>query len=461
MMGNMKKTKRRPMLFRYFDCEVFEEYLREQSKKGWHLCEFRLGMVFEKGEPEDRQYAVEVFPKGSGWDLRPTPKTTEYAQYCEAAGWRFIDATRKFCVFERVREDAQPIVTAEEHLDNMWEAGRAEIWLDILLTGLLTFIWGLDLIGPSGERGLFDNRILLLMAVILALLLIEIFDAVFQYGNYRSGKRRLRKGEEKVLKRTGEKWFRRARLLLWTVLILVLFYGISLVSEHWWLFWGWAGLLLMINAVVLWMRPVDPVWVMTIISGVMALIMLIAVLVVSALEWEEARTKENRIIPALTQADYSNPEGVLSESDYEIRESFLGRWEQGSATYRLEEGGSDENSREDAKADKPNYVVETGEQGITIYEEAEQTPAKEDHMEYDVYRSKFSSVLDRVQDKHLGRREYETMEADTWEAEEAWQARETYGVYYLARYGESFLHLYVQEPLTQEQVQKVRQTLRL
>ena len=35
-------------------------------------------MIFEKGEPENTEYAVEVFPKGSEDDRRPEADAEEY-----------------------------------------------------------------------------------------------------------------------------------------------------------------------------------------------------------------------------------------------------------------------------------------------------------------------------------------------------------------------------------------------
>ena len=50
--------------FNYRNCDAFARYLHEQSLRGQHFKEFRLGLVFEIGEPDDIYYAVEVFPKG-------------------------------------------------------------------------------------------------------------------------------------------------------------------------------------------------------------------------------------------------------------------------------------------------------------------------------------------------------------------------------------------------------------
>lgn len=93
--------KRVMSTFRYRDCDAFAEYLHQQSLQGWHFKEWRFGLVFEKGEPADIYYIVEIFPNGTEMDTRPEEEAQEYAQYCEAAGWKLLDSNRKFCIFRR------------------------------------------------------------------------------------------------------------------------------------------------------------------------------------------------------------------------------------------------------------------------------------------------------------------------------------------------------------------------
>ena len=86
----MREKKRIPNFFSYRDCDDFANYLNRQAKKGWHFREFRLGLVFEKGEPRDTFYRVEVFPKGSEDDRKGNRDTEEYADYCREAGCKFV-----------------------------------------------------------------------------------------------------------------------------------------------------------------------------------------------------------------------------------------------------------------------------------------------------------------------------------------------------------------------------------
>ena len=87
-------VKRKTVLkgFNYMHVDDFAKYLSDMAAKGWHFKEWGVGLKFEKGEPEQATYAVEVFQKASDNDMRPEPNTQEFAEYCEAAGWKFVDA---------------------------------------------------------------------------------------------------------------------------------------------------------------------------------------------------------------------------------------------------------------------------------------------------------------------------------------------------------------------------------
>lgn len=108
--------------FDYMHCDDFAKYLSDMATKGWHFKEWGVGLKFEKGEPEHVTYAVEVFTKASENDMRPEPHTQEFAEYCEAAGWKLIDAKQKFCIFKKVDENAVELFTPEERVGNSFKA---------------------------------------------------------------------------------------------------------------------------------------------------------------------------------------------------------------------------------------------------------------------------------------------------------------------------------------------------
>ena len=103
----MEKTIRTTFkAFDYMHCDDFAKYLERMAAKGWHFKEWGAGLKFEKGESRQVIYAVEVFTQANETDLRPEPKTKEFAEYCEAAGWKLVDAKQKFCIFQKVDENA-------------------------------------------------------------------------------------------------------------------------------------------------------------------------------------------------------------------------------------------------------------------------------------------------------------------------------------------------------------------
>ena len=69
-------------------------------------------------EPEQAFYTVEVFQKASENDMRPEPNTQEFAEYCESAGWKFMDAKQKFCIFKKIEQEAVELFTPDERVNN-------------------------------------------------------------------------------------------------------------------------------------------------------------------------------------------------------------------------------------------------------------------------------------------------------------------------------------------------------
>ena len=116
MAKNTKTVRKR---FDYRQCDDFAAYLNHMARQGWHFKEFRSKLVFEKGQPENSVYAVEIFTDGSEHDMQPSYKAFNFAEYCEAAGWKLIDQRVKWCVLKRMREDAVPIFTDEERFENV------------------------------------------------------------------------------------------------------------------------------------------------------------------------------------------------------------------------------------------------------------------------------------------------------------------------------------------------------
>ena len=57
--------------FRYLRCDDFATYLEQMAANGWHLESWGAGLKFNRGEPEQTTYAVEVFSEATEYDTRP------------------------------------------------------------------------------------------------------------------------------------------------------------------------------------------------------------------------------------------------------------------------------------------------------------------------------------------------------------------------------------------------------
>ena len=155
-MGKSKKTMFK--VFDYMHCDDFANYLERMAAKGWYFKEWGAGLVFEKGEAGKVSYAVEVFPKAKETDLRPEPNTREFAEYCEAAGWKMIDAKQKFCIFQKVDENAVDILTPEERVQNSWKSTFSGATISLLiLCGWNMVLQFRNLFGPMFSYTIFST----------------------------------------------------------------------------------------------------------------------------------------------------------------------------------------------------------------------------------------------------------------------------------------------------------------
>lgn len=174
-MKAKKKTVRK--VFSYRNCDDFAAYLNHMARQGWHFREWRAGLVFEQGEPEEAVYAVEVFTKAEESDTRPLPETEEFAEYCEAAGWQFVDASRKFVVFKRIRDDAVPIMTDQERFEAIYKADGHGIWRWLILTGIWFIIQILEF-GSGFKYSIFRNRELIVASAWFLLFILAAARAI-------------------------------------------------------------------------------------------------------------------------------------------------------------------------------------------------------------------------------------------------------------------------------------------
>lgn len=191
-----KNTKTVLKGFDYLHCDDFADYLEEMARKGWHFKEWGAGLVFERGAPENSCYAVEVFINGSEFDTRPDVHTQEFAEYCEAAGWKLIDAKRKFCIFKKVREDAEEILTDEERLHNISKEEQKEIGWQMFLTIWFSVLQIFQFTGSGFVNSVFSNNSLFIFLFWFALMIGALTRAVIFFIWKATIKKQIARGQD-------------------------------------------------------------------------------------------------------------------------------------------------------------------------------------------------------------------------------------------------------------------------
>lgn len=180
--------------FGYMQCDDFAAYLSEMATKGWHFKEWKAGLVFEKGVPEAARYAVEVFVDGSEYDTRPDVNTLEFAEYCEAAGWKLVDAKRKFVIFKKLRPDAVEILTPRERFENIAREVRKEMFRTLGLSYAWVILQLLTFTGSQFVNRIYSNSHLLVVAVWLSLAFFATVKLIHYLFWHRKSNQTIRNG---------------------------------------------------------------------------------------------------------------------------------------------------------------------------------------------------------------------------------------------------------------------------
>lgn len=198
----MKKQVRKH--FSYTQCDDFAAYLQEMSRKGFHFTEWKRGLIFEKGEPEDVIYQVEVFADGEEMDQRPSQDTEEYREYCEAAGWKFLDGKAKFCIFRKEGEDAPDILTPAERIHNICSVERK---LEVRRILFLSLFLLLEVFGRGGALSLiFSNSAMFLAAGFAFQILLGGIRLLWLWEGRKRGEAGSLRGEKSYLGKRDPLW---------------------------------------------------------------------------------------------------------------------------------------------------------------------------------------------------------------------------------------------------------------
>lgn len=425
----MKKQKRIFRQFHYWECDSFAEYLHNMSAKGWHFKGWKLGMIFEKGEPEEIYYDVEAFSKGSEMDTRPEPETEEYADYCEAAGWKFIDSSRRFCVFQRQAEDAVPIVTPEERLQNIKKASWRK-WIPEAFTFLFVSanFW-VQLFHFNFERYIFWDLMLFFIFAATLGVTEKFVELVFMLVEGHRKKKELAEGGipfyggrlQAVLS-----YFRSYMGIAVVTISLV----IACMQESYYimaiLFITALVLLLILAAVALWRPSREDNWMLQLGGGLGILAVMLPVLIAVMISGEDKGRELITDIP-LTQADYRSVSGEVEFTDEWHFNGILGEM----AAYTVD------------------YKEPTGPWG-----------GNTDRLNYYVYRTDHAWILNRIWDQYLERMKNPEDYTQQWKAQAAVHDHRG-GNFYLVLFQEQLLYLYSDEPLEENQIPIICDKLRL
>lgn len=232
----MTKTKKKKTVFKVFDymhCDDFAGFLERMAAKGWHFKEWGAGLVFEKGEPEQVIYAVEVFMKAKESDLRPEPKTQEFAQYCEAAGWEFVDAKQKFCIFKKKDDNAVEILTPEERVKNSVKStfSVSNIIL-IILYGLNAVLQVRNMFGSRFSYNVFSTVSFFAIAVWSFLFLGLLLRLVYTSISGHKLRKQIENGQEIYIgsNKEGKKWW--DGHIFSTIVLLFIFLFMLMMLEN-------------------------------------------------------------------------------------------------------------------------------------------------------------------------------------------------------------------------------------
>lgn len=453
----MKIKKRVFRTYNYRECDAFAKYLHEMSLEGWHFTGWRGGMIFEKGEPADLDYVVEVFLDGTEMDLKPEKETEEYAEYCEAAGWKFIDSYRKFCVFQKLREDAEAIVTKEERFENINEAEWKEwkrvsvAWVMVLIINTVRF-FTLDF-----PQALFSDVRLIFLVWMIYVFLWKVGDAVSLAIWGKNIKKTLGMGEAPFYKRDSQT----RRYVSWGIGTCFMIYFACMYYRD------GMGILLVFVAIIYMLlglvtclleffrpsRDQHSFIQLAIVIGTFMLLMTYCAVCVSD-EFEETFIEKeaftegeiNRQQVPLVLTDYEAFDGVIIDLNIQKTQSIFGKYLYCSMDYETEAVDNTESSN------KNSSEYEAG-----LYETENSNDAV-DYLRYKVYYCKYDWILERIWEEEskwiVNSRAVDC--TDLWDAE--YGVKDGKNEYYV-RYPDGILCLYTGKDLNLEQISVVREKL--
>ena len=420
-MGKTKKTTFK--VFDYMHCDDFARYLERMAAKGWHFKEWGAGLKFEKGEPRQLTYAVEVFTKASENDLRPEPKTKEFAEYCEAAGWKLVDAKQKFCIFQKVDENAVEILTPEERVENSFK-GIFSIsnMILLILYGINAVLqWG-NMFGRMFSYSIFSTMSFFNVSAWTFLFLTWLTKLTYAFIAKRKLLKLIKNGQKIYIgsNRDGKKiwdghFVSTMFLLMLFLFMLVMLEDTTLVFFYVLIFVGMFAFAMILAKV----RP-DAATNVAIQVAFTIVYCFIIILIPFLIFSNRQEGKENIENVPLLVSDYRDDSDVIDDVSISYNKNMLGS--------------------------KEHYWVFGEEESIS----------------YEIYRSRYSWILNRIWEDELEKKQNENKTDCTtdWEADIAF--RNETGDYYV-RYENAILIFYEdrENVLVPEQIAVIRDKLKL
>lgn len=404
--------------FSYLQCDDFAAYLIDMARKGWHFKEWRAGLVFEKGEPADTVYAVEVFIDGSVYDAKPEAHTLEFADYCHAAGWELADAKQKFCIFRKVRPDAVEILTPEERLANIAKEERKQVLYYLIISSIYLAMQLLNF-GTSFVRHIFSNIDLFLMLFWVLLWIGTVVRFVHFLFWKRASRKTLEEGKPLYFGKKGNTFIALYNWVAWIGIPLLLVFALLLLAEKQYITFGFmvifSGIITVSSLLISKFRPDSDTNQIIQLAIPMVVFALVIVLMASIIASDNTLPAYEENAP-LVCTDMGIDVGEVKSADIDGSSSIFGS----AMKYWL------------------------------FYEDV--------HIHYFVYRSSHSWILDRVWEDYLPLPQDVTDVTAPWRAEYA--AVSDTGTYFV-RYHDAIILLSLPKDtvLSQQQIDVARAAL--
>ena len=228
----MKKHKRIPVTYQYFDYEGIQAYLERMASDGWRLESIGTLWTFRRAEPARAHYTVVYLPRTSQYDPVNSPTITEFDDYCRETGWFRVCSSGKMHVYCSEDENPVPIDTDESiKLENVRKSAvRSFVLPMILMVGCLSMI-GNSFISfftkPVEAFSSYTNMTLAIMTLLAAMMTAV---GIVHLAMWVRKSRKLIEGGGQCASTAG---FRRIyRLVHCLIIITILLWAVSITAEN-------------------------------------------------------------------------------------------------------------------------------------------------------------------------------------------------------------------------------------